>query len=83
MTTPWTPCPHAGTLHFDAGRLRAQWSRLHRGDAEPLPTDAALLEGWVLFHNGDFQRAAEIGLRLGGRGLTLANKARCVHACYV
>ncbi len=83
MTTPWTPCPHAGTLHFDAASLRGQWSRLHRGDAEPLPDDAALLEGWVLFHNGEFQRAAEAGQRLGGPGLTLANKARCIHASYV
>ena len=83
MTTPWTPCPHAGTLHLDAERLRAQWRRLHRGDAEPLPADAALLEGWVWFHNGEFQRAAEAGLRLGGHGLTLANKARCIHASYV
>jgi tetratricopeptide (TPR) repeat protein len=83
MTTPWTPCPHAGTLHFDAERLRVQWSRLHRGDAEPLPADAALLEAWVWFHNGEFQRAADAGLRLGGDGLTLANKARCIHASYV
>ncbi len=83
MTTPWAPCPHAGTLHFDAASLRGQWSRLHRGDAEPMPEDPALLEGWVLFHNGEFQRAVEAGQRLGGRGLTLANKATCIHASYV
>ncbi len=83
MTTPWTPCPHAGSLHADAASLRGQWSRLHRGDAESMPEDEALLEGWVLFHNGEFQRAAEAGQRLGGRGLTLANKARCIHASYV
>ncbi|WP_310564257.1 hypothetical protein [Hydrogenophaga sp.] len=81
-TRPWTPCPHAGP-HLQADSLRAHWSRLHRGDAEPLPDDPRLLDGWLLFHNGDFQAAAEHGLHLGGDGLTLANKAACVHASYV
>lgn len=81
-TRPWTPCAHAGP-HLQAGDLLAHWSRLHRGDAEPPPHDPGLIEGWLLFHNGDFEAAAEHGLRLGGEGLTLANKAACIHASHV
>lgn len=83
MSNPWAPCPHVGTLHFDAASLAGLWNRLHRGDAEPLPDNGALMQGWVLFHNGEFQQAAEWGHRLGGPGLTLANKATCIHANYV
>ena len=79
---PWTPCTHAGP-HLQADTLLAHWSRLHRGDAEPPPEDPALIDGWLLFHNGDFEAAADHGQRLGGDGLTLANKAACVHASYV
>ena len=81
--TQWTPCPHAGEYRFDAASLRQQWRRLHQGDAEPLPTDPALLDGWVLFHNGAFEQATLVGEQLGGAGLTLANKATCIHANYV
>ena len=83
MTRLWAPSPHVGTLHFDPASLAERWTRLHRGDTEPLPDNDALMAGWVLFHNGEFQRAAEAGQRLGGRGLTLANKATCIHASYV
>lgn len=82
-TVAWTPCSCAGLFNFDAPILRARWSRLHQGDAEPLPTDAALLDGWVQFHNGDFEGATRTGLQLGTPGLALANKAACIHATYV
>lgn len=80
---PWTVCPTVGQFDFDPGRLTASWSRLHRGDAEPLPEDPDLLAGWVLFHNGQFEQACHTGLALGNLGATLANKATCIHACYV
>ena len=64
----WTPFPHAGDYAFDAGRVKKNWSRLHKGDAEPLPKDPKVLEAWALFHAGEFQKAAELGLKLGGAG---------------
>ncbi len=79
----WSAFPHAGDYTFDAGSVRRQWARLHAGDAEPCPTDAAVLEAWALFHNGDFQKAADTGLRAGGAGLTVANKATCIYATYL
>jgi tetratricopeptide (TPR) repeat protein len=79
----WTAFPHAGDYAFDAASVRKHWARLHAGDAEPLPADAAVLQAWVLFHNGEFQKAAEAGLKAGGGGITVANKATCVYANYL
>lgn len=79
----WTAFPHAGEYTFDAASLKKHWARLHAGDAEPLPKDPAVLQAWVLFHNGEFQRAAEAGLKAGGDGITAANKATCIYATYL
>ncbi|MDB5945256.1 MAG: hypothetical protein JWQ33_282 [Ramlibacter sp.] len=76
----WTAFPHLGDYPFDASTLRRDWDRLHAGDAEPLPRDDAVLQAWLLFHTGDFQAAAEAGLKAGGEGVTVANKATCVYA---
>lgn len=79
----WTPSPGAGSFALDAAQVTSQWARLHRGDAEPLPQDAAVLDAWVLFHNGDFEQAAARGLGAGDAGMTVANKATAVYAHYV
>lgn len=83
-TARWTAFPYdASAYRYDAAALVALWPRLHAGDAEPVPTDAAVLEAWALFHAGDFQAAVEAGLRAGGAGITVANKAQAVHATYL
>jgi tetratricopeptide (TPR) repeat protein len=79
----WTAFPHLGDYQFDAGKVKKHWERLHAGDAEPLPKDTAVLEAWALFHNGEFQRAAEAGLKAGGDGVTAANKATAIYANYL
>lgn len=79
----WTAFPHAGEYTHDAASLRKLWGRLHAGDAEPMPGDARVLEAWALFHNGEFQRAAEAGLKLGPVGLNVAHKATCIYANYL
>ena len=79
----WTPFPHAGDYQFDAASLKKQWARLHAGDAEPLPKDAAVLQAWAYFHSGDFQQAAEAGMEAGGAGVTVANKATAIYATYL
>ena len=71
----WVAFPHPGEFAFDAASVKKHWARLHAGDAEPLPQDAAVLEAWTLFHNGEFQRAAEAGLAAGDGGVTCANIA--------
>ncbi|MDP3520973.1 MAG: hypothetical protein Q8S02_10165 [Hydrogenophaga sp.] len=79
----WTAFPHTGDYSWDSASLKKQWARLHRGDCEPLPKDAAVLAAWVLFHNGEFQKAAEAGAKAGGAGITVANKATAIYANYL
>ena len=79
----WTAFPHAGDYAFDAASLKKNWARLHQGDCEPLPKDVAALQAWVLFHNGEFQKAAEAGMKADGAGLTVANKATSIYANYL
>jgi tetratricopeptide (TPR) repeat protein len=81
--TRWCTFAQLGHYPFDAATVRAQWAQLHRGDCEPLPTDAAVLQAWALFHSGEFQKAAQAGLAVGGPGVTVANKATCIHANYL
>ena len=81
--TRWTAFPHVGDYPHDAASVRRDWPRLHAGDAEPLPRDDAVLAAWVLFHRGEFQQAAEAGLRAGGDGITAANKATSIYASYL
>jgi len=78
----WTAFPYA-LYDFDAAKVKKQWARLHAGDAEPLPKEAKLLEAWALFHAGEFQKAFEAGLKIGGAGITLANKAQSIYANYL
>jgi tetratricopeptide (TPR) repeat protein len=79
----WTAFPHPGDYAFDATSLKKSWARLHQGDCEPLPKEAGVLQAWVLFHNGEFQKAAEAGLKAGGAGITVANKAASIYANYL
>jgi tetratricopeptide (TPR) repeat protein len=80
----WTAFPYdADEYTYDAATLKKKWSRLHAGDAEPLPKDAAVLEAWALFHAGEYKRAVDAGLKAGDAGFTVANKAQMVYADYL
>ena len=79
----WAAFPQLGEFGYDAAEVRRRWARLHAGDAEPIPQDPAVLEAWVLYHRGEFQKAMETGLAAGGAGVTAANKATCIHATYL
>ncbi len=79
----WSPFISPDGVQFDVTSLQANWPRLHRCDAEPIPDDSDVLQAWVLFHNGDFQQAAEKGLRSGNDGVTVANKATSVYARFL
>ncbi len=79
----WTAFPFQGDYAYDVSSVQKNWARLHLGDAEPLPSDKAVLGAWAMFHNGDFQKAVEAGLAIGDAGLTVANKAACVYASFL
>ena len=79
-----TPFPHDNDAYtYDAAALKKKWARLHAGDAEPLPKDDKVLAAWALFHAGEFQKATEAGLKAGGAGITVANKAQAIYANYL
>ena len=80
----WTAFPHdSKNYDYDAAALKKHWARLHAGDVEPMPKDAKVLEAWSLFHAGQFHKAYEAGLKAGGAGITVANKAQCIYANYL
>jgi len=80
----WTAFPYDDVdYHLDAAALKKKWARLHAGDAEPLPQDDAVLAAWALFHAGEFQKACDAGLKAGGAGITVANKAQSIYANYL
>lgn len=80
----WTAFPHDNADYtYDAAALKKKWARLHAGDAEPLPKDDKVLAAWALFHAGEFQKAHDAGLKAGGAGITVANKAQSIYANYL
>jgi tetratricopeptide (TPR) repeat protein len=80
----WTAFPHdSADYTYDAAALKKNWARLHAGDAEPFPKDDKVLAAWALFHAGEFQKAAEAGVKAGGAGITVANKAQAIYANYL
>jgi tetratricopeptide (TPR) repeat protein len=80
----WTAFPYGSADYtYDAAALKKKWARLHAGDAEPWPKDDKVLAAWALFHGGEFQKACEAGLKAGGAGITVANKAQAIHANYL
>jgi tetratricopeptide (TPR) repeat protein len=84
MATKWAKFPHADKAYaYDAAALKKAWPRLHRGDCEPLPKDAAVLDAWRAFHAGDFGRAVDAGIAAHGSGVNAAVKAQVVYAHYL
>jgi len=80
----WTAFPYDNAEYaYDAAALKKQWARLHAGDAEPFPKDDKVLAAWALFHAGEFQKAHDAGLKAGGAGITVANKAQAIYANYL
>lgn len=84
MAKKWIKFPHADAAYvYDGAALKKHWGRLHRGDCEPFPPDAATQDAWRSFHAGDFQRAVEIGRDAGGAAINAAAKAQSIYANYL
>jgi tetratricopeptide (TPR) repeat protein len=84
MAKGWAKFPYPDKRYGQtAATLKKAWSRLHLGDQEPYPKDAAVVAAWIAFHSGEFERAAQEGLAAGGAGITVANKATAIYANYL
>ena len=80
----WTKFPHPDDAYnYTAASLKKTWARLHAGDVEPFPKNAALVEAWIAFHAGEFEKAAKLGLAQGPDGYSVANKATSIYANYL
>jgi tetratricopeptide (TPR) repeat protein len=84
MAKKWAKFPHTEKAYVhDVAGLRKHWPRLHRGDCEPLPKEAGVLDAWRHFHAGDFADAVDAGRNAGGAGIHAAVKAQMIYANYL
>jgi len=84
MAAKWVKFPHPNkAFSHDAAGLKKHWPRLHKGDCEPFPKEAAAVDAWCAFHAGDFERAVQAGKAAGGAGVNAAVKAQTVYAHYL
>jgi tetratricopeptide (TPR) repeat protein len=80
----WTAFPHSDKSYvYTAATLKKNWDRLHRGDCEPFSKDAGVQDAWIAYHAGEFEKAAELGLKAGTAGYNAADKATCIYANYL
>ncbi|HYD96063.1 MAG TPA: hypothetical protein VEC01_12110 [Noviherbaspirillum sp.] len=80
----WSKFPYPDDAYvYTATSLKKAWPRLHAGDAEPFPKDPAIVDAWIAFHAGEFEKAAKLGLAAGVDGYTVANKATAMYATYL
>jgi tetratricopeptide (TPR) repeat protein len=84
MAKKWASFPHPDKAYaHDAAGLKKNWPRLHKGDCEPLPKDAAVLDAWRHYHAGAFAEAVAAGRKAGGAGMNAAVKAQMIYANYL
>jgi len=84
MAGKWVKFPHPDkTYAYDAAALKKNWARLHKGDCEPCPNDANVVEAWRHYHAGEFQSAVEAGRAAGDAGVNAAVKAQSIYANYL
>ena len=83
MARKWVKFAHAADYAYDTAAIKKHWARLHRGDAEPYPKSAQVLDAWRFHHAGDFQQAVALGNAAGGPGVNAAVKAQTVYASHL
>ena len=84
MAKQWAKFPHPDkTFALDAAGLKKAWPRLHKGDCEPFPKNADVVDAWRHYHAGDFRHAVETGRAAGGTGINAAVKAQAIYANYL
>ncbi len=80
----WIVFPHPDKAYnYTAATLKSNWERLHRGDCELFPKEAKVQEAWIAYHAGEFEKAAELGVKAGAAGHNAANKATNIYANYL
>ena len=84
MAKAWAKFPYSDKKYqYTAATLKKAWDRLHKGDAEPFPKNDAVVNAWIAFHAGEFQKAADAAQKAGADGISAANKAQAIYANYL
>jgi len=84
LAKKWATFSHPDAAYvYDGAALKKSWPRLHQGDREAFPKDAAVADAWRHFHAGAFQQAVTSGCAAGEGGINAAVKAQCIYANYV
>ncbi len=87
----WEQLPKDYTFDYTQEQLAANWDALHVGDQYEYPLNYegdedilnAQAQAWLYFHNGNFQKAAEIGLELEEHGSVVLAKAVAAYCDYL
>jgi len=75
----WTKFPHdQKSITYAGDALKKNWDALHKGDNEPFPEDANLIDAWRAYHAGNFAEAVD-----AGGGLVVAAKATAIYTTYL
>ncbi len=75
----WAKFPHdQKSITYAGDALKKNWDALHRGDNEPYPKDANLIDAWRAYHAGNFAEAVE-----AGAVTVVAAKATAIYATYL
>ena len=90
--TYWEQLPEDYTFDYDQEQLAEVWDQLHAGDQYTYPLsyddyDEDILnmqaQAWLLYHNGDYQGAAELGLELAEHGAVILAKSIAAYCDYL
>ncbi|VAW33647.1 hypothetical protein MNBD_GAMMA01-389 [hydrothermal vent metagenome] len=90
--TNWEQLPDDFTFNYTQKQLAKVWDKLHAGDQYSYPLDLdnyddnilnAQAQAWLLYHNGDYQGAAEIGLELAEHGAVVLAKSVAAYCDYL
>ena len=89
--TNWTTLPDDFKFDYSQQQLLDVWETVHAGDQEIHPLDYegdeellnAQAGAWLHYHNGDYQKAAQIALELGEDGSVILAKSVAAYCDYL
>ena len=87
----WEQLPEDYTFDYTQQQLAENWDALHVGDQYEYPLNYegdedilnAQAQAWLHFHNGDFYKAAKMGLELEEHGAVVLAKAVAAYCDYL
>lgn len=89
--TNWEQLPKDYTFDYNQAQLAENWEKLHAGDRYEYPLNYegnedilnAQANAWLHYHNGNFQKAAELGLKLAEDGAVVLAKSVAAYCDYL